>query len=233
MAVVVAPHFVLNSLELSGGPVEFALTAPPLSHDKWQLEAAGAAPRFKPVIEHPRAEWQGSFHHPGPGTTDSQNPSVGLYIAYFRQQTYQSKLISSNHVLVKSNDADWAMVAAASASQPVGGLVLPLQTAELRRAGAASLGDANSVNDRLKVWRVYWINGRPMTSEWQAKVVGAVYRLLGRGDDAAMLVFYTDKLGGEARLQAFLRDNWLSLDAWLRATRDEARSSGPAPAAQP
>ncbi|WP_310383365.1 exosortase A [Roseateles sp.] len=240
LGVLLAPQIVLKSLELAGGPTEFALTAPRLGQAAWQSEA-GLPPRFTPVVENPRAVWRGNFRQTAQaqaqaqaqGAADAQSASVGLYVAYFRQQTYQSKLISSNHVLVSSKDADWAMVSAGSASQSVAGLELPMQTAELRRAGGANLGDENSVNDRLKVWRIYWINGRPMISDWQAKVLGAFYRLMGQGDDAAMLVFYTDRAGGEARLEAFLRDNWHSLDGWLRATRDEMRARAEVPAGQP
>ncbi|MCV2355489.1 exosortase A [Paucibacter sp. B2R-40] len=228
VVVLLAPHLALKALVLSEGPAEFALAAPEMSHGAWQRQTA-LAPRFKPVIENPSAEWQGSFQRERADGASAQAGQVGLYVAYFRQQDYQRKLISSNHVLVNSNDVDWALVASGTGSQTVDGQTLPMQTAELRRAGGASLGDASSVNDRLKVWRIYWINGRPMISDWQAKVVGAGYRLIGQGDDAAMLVLYADKAGGDAMLRAFLQDNWGYLDAWLRKTREAARVGAVAP----
>jgi EpsI family protein len=156
---------------------------------------------------------------------------VGLYVAYFRQQNYQRKLISSTHELVKTRDPDWAIVSQGHRIQDVGGLTLPMQATELRSAGSASLGSSPLVGDRLNVWRIYWINGRPMISDWQAKVYGAVYRLMGRGDDAAVLVFYADKAGGDKQLAAFVRDNWSSLDAWLRSTREAVRTGKVIPAA--
>lgn len=222
--LLLAPHLALRALDLKDGPAEFALDGPPIESGAWQHDPALAS-RFKPVIENPSAEWQGSYRHAGTGEAGP----VGLYVAYFRQQNYQRKLISSNHEWVKSADLTWTLVGAGAGSQMVNGALLPLQTAELRSTGGASLGDVNSVGNRLKAWRIYWINGRPMSSEWQAKVVGAVYRLMGRGDDAAMLVFYADKLGGEAQLAAFLQDNWAGLDAWLRSTRDAARAGKLAP----
>ncbi|MCV2368730.1 exosortase A [Roseateles oligotrophus] len=230
LLVLLTPHLALRSLLLSDGPAEFSLAAPLMGNGSWQVGAT-VTPKFKPVIENPSAEWQGSFQRVAADSSLVQASPVGLYVAYFRQQNYQRKLISSTHELVKSNDLVWALVGQEHRSQLVNGVALPMQAAELRHSGGASLGDESSVNDRLKVWRIYWINGRPMISEWQAKAYGAFYRLIGRGDDAAMLVFYADKLGGEALLTSFLQDNWTSLDAWLRSTREAARAGTVAPAA--
>lgn len=223
LAVVVAPHLALKAFEVKDGPAEFSLPAPALAATGWQLDGL-AAPQFTPVIAHVSAQWQGSFRPAAEADSAAPPSPVGLYVAYFRQQNYQRKLISSDHVLVKSNDPVWAMVGQGSSSQTVDGITLPLQTAELRRAGGANLGDASSVNDRLKVWRLFWVNGRPMSSEWQAKVAGAVYRLMGRGDDAAVLVLYADKHVADTQMAAFLRDNWQALDAWLRSTREAAQA---------
>jgi exosortase A len=227
--LLMAPHLLLKSLELKEGPAEFTSDGPVLASGAWQRDPA-IAPRFKPVIENPSAEWQASYLPAGTAGTHAQSGPVGLYVAYFRQQNYQRKLISSNHEWVKSYDPIWTLVSSGTSSLMVRGVALPLQTAELRSTGGASLGDVSSVGNRLKAWRIYWINGRPMISDWQAKVVGAVYRLMGRGDDAAMLVFYADKMGGEAQMAAFLQDNWVGLDAWLRSTRDAAMAGKLAPA---
>ncbi|MEJ6008009.1 exosortase A [Paucibacter sp. AS339] len=219
--VVLSPHLAIKSLLLSEGPAEFSLSAPMLGNTSWQGEST-ATPKFKPVIENPSAEWQGSFRYVAADNSLSSASPVGLYVAYFRQQTYQRKLISSSHVLVSSKDPIWSVVNTENRSQDVGGVSLPLQTAELRNAREAGLGGAPSIAGGLNVWRVYWINGRPTTSDWQAKVYGAAYRLLGRGDDAAVLVFYADKTGGEEQLATFVRDNWTALDTWLRSNRDMA-----------
>jgi hypothetical protein len=68
---------------------------------------------------------------------------------------------------------------------------------------------------------VYWINGRPMTSAWQARVRGALERLQGRGDDAALVLVYTEADDQAAqRLTLFLRQHWGTIDAQLRRVRD-------------
>jgi len=84
---------------------------------------------------------------------------------------------------------------------------------------------------RLDVWQIYWVNGQPTSSDWQAKLWGLWHRLMGHGDDAAALVFYTDhgdEGAGEAVLREFVQENWAALDAALRKARD---AQAPAPAA--
>ena len=68
----------------------------------------------------------------------------------------------------------------------------------------------------LTVWQVYWINGRWTSNDYLAKVYGAVFQLLGRGDDSAVLIVYTamDRTdGAERALRAFLADNDEAIDA--------------------
>ncbi len=80
----------------------------------------------------------------------------------------------------------------------------------------------------MLVWHVYWINGRPMTSAWQARVRGALERLQGRGDDAALVLVYTeaDELAPQ-RLDLFLRQHWGTIDGELRRVRDGGARGAP------
>jgi len=87
--------------------------------------------------------------------------------------------------------------------------------AELRRLSNA----VATAPERLLVWQVYWINGRWTSNDYLAKVYGAVFQLLGHGDDSAVLVVYTamDRTdGAERALRAFLADNHGAIDAALR-----------------
>jgi EpsI family protein len=83
-------------------------------------------------------------------------------------------------------------------------------------------GDGSSA-PRLRVWQIYWINGRPFTSDWQAKLYGAWLSLLGQGDDAAVILVYANKTAAgtdDATLRDFLRTHWAALDTTLRGVRD-------------
>jgi EpsI family protein len=96
-----------------------------------------------------------------------------------------------------------------------------VRTARLRGSEKAGLGTP----ERLLVWQLYWVNGRLTASDSQAKIEGAISRLLGRGDDGAVLLFYTPYVEGEvgaaeATLEAFVRSQLEPLQELLRTTRD-------------
>lgn len=208
--LVCLPYAWFQRLEHSMASGAPELHKPVSTSSKWSVQAT-LNPRLQPVYEAPAAESQWVFRQGG--------QEVGVYAAYYRHQGYASKLISSNNELVTSKDRQWAAVGQASVrlSDPA----LDLRSTELRALSA----EAVQANSRLLVWQIYWINGQALSSDWQAKVVGALYRLLGRGDDAAVMVFYTDKGeggAGERLLQAFVKENWSALDATLRQTRDHS-----------
>jgi len=66
------------------------------------------------------------------------------------------------------------------------------------------------------------VNGTLTASNAQAKLQGALQRLLGRGDDAAVVILYTAKGTGEEgtqRLQAFVQANGPSIMKLLETTQ--------------
>lgn len=178
------------------------------------------------------AGWQASPQPVANWVPDYQNPStslsqtfvkdgseIGMHVDYYRHQDYQRKLVSSENVLVRLDDKNWARVKGGThvlhlESQPD----ITLNTAELRGSGSA---DAVAQH-RLVVWQIYWVNGKWTSSGMRAKAYGALYRLMGRGDDGASLVFYTEKgqtEGDQAVLVSFVRENLPLVDAQLRKTR--------------
>ena len=94
----------------------------------------------------------------------------------------------------------------------VGGHPVSVRTAELKGPG----------EDRLLAWYWYWIDGRLTASDPLAKVYTALSRLMGRGDDSAVVIVYTrDKRPGEAEatLERFMRDAGPALGKMLDDTR--------------
>ncbi|HWU83830.1 MAG TPA: EpsI family protein, partial [Rhodocyclaceae bacterium] len=61
---------------------------------------------------------------------------------------------------------------------------------------------------RLLVWQWYWIDGELTASDVKAKLLGLKARLLGRGDDGAIVVVYAPvgELGGSQNADAALAD---------------------------
>jgi len=155
----------------------------------------------------------------GPVQVGAAQPRVGLHLQYFRDQDYERKLVSSSNAVVAAEDKQWAVTGRGQAAfSPVTGAMapVPVLTTQVR---ASSLNEVTA--PRMLVWHVYWINGRPMTSALQARVLGALERLRGRGDDAALVLVYTDADDQAAqRLELFLRQHWGTIDAGLRGVRD-------------
>ena len=98
------------------------------------------------------------------------------------------------------------MRALAGTSQvTVGGMPLAVRSAELRGSGHAGV----DASQRLLVWHLYWVGGQLTASDARAKLWLAANRLQGKGDDAAVVIFYTplDKSSeGPARAEAVLRN---------------------------
>jgi exosortase A len=207
--LIVAPQLGRWALTHTGNTAPPALAAPAVLAPAW-----AAAPDqtlvLKPAFSNPSAEFNTRYIA---GAQD-----VGLYVGYYRQQNYDRKLVSSQNVLVTSKDPYWAQVASSTQSIHFNSTQTNVRVAELRNSGApGQLADA-----RLAVWQLYWVNGKLTASDMQAKAYGALYRLLGRGDDSAVIIIYTAKgQGGEgqARLQAFVQANAGNIIALLEKTR--------------
>jgi exosortase A len=145
--------------------------------------------------------------------------TVGVYVAYYRGQTNESKLVSSLNVLADSTNEDWNMIAVGQRPISVNGRDLTVRTAEI----LARPQGAGVHRPHLVAWRTYWIDGRLVAGDAAAKLASAVARLRGRGDDGAALVLYADEESVEASnaaLQAFIEANGATLNALLERTRD-------------
>lgn len=205
-AVLVAlPHFALWGMDQRAGSDAMVLTTPVNLAPVWQ-ELAPNAMGFKPAFQNPSAEINNSY--------TQQHSTVGLYLGLYQSQNYNRKLVSSDNALVRSNDLHWAQVTHGSQRIFVDGRVLDFRTAELRSTSLADSSDAR----RLLVWQIYWINGTLTSNDYLAKAYGAFYRLLGRGDNAAVIVVYTHKdaaLNAEAVLTSFVSANLSALNARL------------------
>jgi exosortase A len=200
--LVALPQVILSVIRQSEGPAHVSLEAPASLAGDWRVVDEGLL-AFKPRFQNPSAEINCTYgRHDG---------TVGLYLAYYRQQNYSRKLISSNNVLVTSNDRHWAQVARARRELVLGGKPVDLRVAELRAPGLVEQPGSS----RLLVWRVYWVNGFLTSNDYLAKIYSAYYQLTGRGDDSAVIVVYTPKGkagAAEALLESFLMTNYVSIN---------------------
>ena len=178
-----------------GTPVQ--LTAPARLSPAWVVDNS-AELIFRPAFQNPSADIN---------TTYIQGDQrVGLYLGYYRQQNYDRKLVSSANVLVQSKDPQWAQVTSSARDINFDSTQTRINEAELRKAAFSS----ESTDSRLLVWQLYWVNNTLTASSAKAKALGALQRLLGRGDDSAVVIMYTAKGQGDEgtrRLQAFAQAN--------------------------
>lgn len=203
IALPLAGRWALDQTNVST-PVQ--LVAPAQLAPGWALQIS-PPPEFQPAFDNPSARINAGY-----ALGDQR---VGVYVGYYRQQNYDRKLVSSQNVLVTSKDPVWAEVTATSRAITFDNQPVTLREAELRQL-------ATTTGERLTVWQVYWVNDTLTASNARAKLQGALQRLLGRGDDAAVVVLYTAKGTGDEgarRLQTFVQANGAQLLQVLRTTQ--------------
>ena len=168
------------------------------------------------VSEQAFADWTPHFENPSAflqSSYESQGQQVGLHIAYYRNQDHDRKMVSSNNVLVVSKDQQWNRVA--------GGDHQAMWSTDPVTVRKAELASAKS--QRLVVWQLYWINGHLTASDVKAKAYTALMRLLGQGDDSAVLFFFAPKesaKGGEKAIEDFVKAAAPAVTDALHRTRE-------------
>ena len=72
---------------------------------------------------------------------------------------------------------------------------------------------------RLVIWQWYWIDGQLTASDIDAKLLTALSRLRGRGDDSAVIILYAPKESANEALPAFAMQAIGPINQMLDATR--------------
>jgi EpsI family protein len=165
---------------------------------------ASASKGYAPQFENPSAQLHQRAQRDG--------ESLGLYVAYYRDQANERKLVSSDNTLVRNDDRVWQSLGFGSRRVVLDGGSVTVRT-----------GRARSVDGtQIVAWEWYWVDGVLTSSDTLAKALIAWSQLRGRGDDAAAVVFYAREQDGRdanATLDAFVRDTWPD----VRATLERAR----------
>ena len=208
------PHLALAEFARRDDPTPVQLAAIESASGGWTIEARPLG-EWKPAFTNTSAETRSSY--------SSQGRQVGVYIGYYRAQSYRNKLVSSDNELVKSSDPRWSVVSSGEERVQTTSTSTSVRTARLRRTAIATQPE-----QRLVAWQVYWVGDRLTASDAWAKAYAGVDRLLGRPDDSAAIVLYAlDEPPGDATptLEAFARANFDAIIATLRKSRDGARAN--------
>lgn len=172
----------------------------------WTGAATGFS-TWRPAFSNPAATWQRSY--------TSGADQAAIYVAYFRNQSEQRKLVSSENRLARSDDEFWAVVE--NGRLEADGL--PVRSASLRGGNVSSGGE-----QRLRVWQWYWVDGTLTASDIKAKLLTLKSRLSGRGDDGAIILLYAPERQpgeGDAILDRFAPAARAALMPALAETREQ------------
>lgn len=191
LGIAIAPHAALRFLESGPALPQPVLSAQALAQGGWE------------IADGPLSDWQPAFANPS-GTLNAvlakDGRRVGVFIAYYRLQGYERKLISSENVLVKSGDKAWAQIGRDSRQISLGGRPASVRTG-LLRSNHFSVG---AEPEKYRVWHWYWIGGRIVTSDHLGKLWLALARLGGQGDESAAVFVYAPEPAGETVLADYL-----------------------------
>jgi exosortase A len=176
---------------------------------------------WTPAFKHAKTVASGSFAH--------QAQQAAMWVGYYRDQGYDKKLISSTNLLTETEiDARWASVARGQHTVTTPGLSVQMTVSEVRAAlsttGITGTGTSHGAQ-RLRVWHTYWIGGEFVTSEVQARARLSLNRLMGKGDDAAVVIFYAaaptpaENAQADANLEALAQRAMPALAGQLSATQ--------------
>lgn len=211
LVLVALPHAAVSALQVADrSAADASVVLPDRLAGGWEPAAAPIAD-WTPNFVNPSAQVQGAYT--GPAGT------VGVYIAYYRAQNAERKLVNSLNGLISINERVWRQPATGTHTlQTAQGPVTLRQARLVGPSGVPGRGQAD-----LQAWQTYWVDGRFMTRDIDAKLAGAASRVQGRGDDGAVLVLYADEGSPErsrAALDAFARDHWATLTTVLAEARD-------------
>ena len=170
------------------------------------IPVAGEFASWRPDLSGARAELRQTFMKDG--------HRVGLYIAFYRGQTPDSKAITSTNQIVRTTNRIWRQVSADTVS------VVGNDGAFDVRSGVVT-GEST----RFALWQWYWVDAHLTSNDYAAKLYQALSLLERHGDPTAWVIVYTGTDTGEAAvrpvLQAFTADMMQAIDAAIRQAARE------------
>ncbi|OYV00611.1 MAG: exosortase A [Burkholderiales bacterium PBB5] len=197
-AIVLQGPWWLQRTAPAGGVAVPPLVLPEALAAGWP-QAPAIATTWRAAFASPTIELRQAYARSG--------ATVGVHLALYRSSGGANRLISSSNVLVPAESHEWNLMAQGLRPVQVGA-----QTTTWRTHHIMSADDIGVLGrPRLTVWQLYWIGGRLMTSDVQAKLHQARLRLTGEPDDAVSLLLYAEERDGQradALLQGFVVANF-------------------------
>jgi len=210
LGVAIVPRAAMTVMESGPAFPAPVLSSATLSQGGWEL------------VDDTLADWQPAFANPSAtlnAVLAKDGRRVGVFVAYYRQQGYERKLISSENVLVKSSDKSWAQVGRGNRTATQAGRPVGIRTATLR----SNLSSVGAEPDRYRVWHWYWIGGRIVSSDHLGKLWLALSRLSGQGDESAAVFVYVPEPDGDTVLGDYLASAGSGIDKLLEQAAEQRK----------
>jgi exosortase A len=164
-AATLSPADTAETITLPGA-LSGGWQAEPLAADDWSPRYLGAASQASTVYRR------------GPD-------AVMVWMGHYRAQSRGRKMLTSTNSLVESESRDWLVL-----SHDAVPLVVEQDKVTARSALLRSPADPNQVARKtLLVNQFYWVGGAITANDIEASLRMALRRLLGRGDDGAVIFF--------------------------------------------
>lgn len=140
----------------------------PAAANGWAT-ARSSLPPFRPHYVNARATLQETY--------EKEGRQVGVFIGYYAHQREGAELIAFGNELVRASDRVWQQLSQRRRALP-GARMSVVETRLRSNAGA------------MVAWHAYWTGNRWTTRKEEVKLRQAFDRLIGRADDAAVVVLY-------------------------------------------
>lgn len=207
LALLTLPTGLRALAEQSRSQEKPVLAAPALEGFAWQDKPMST---WQPHFLNPAGSLHGQYQPAGDGAP------VGVYVGYYRDQRFGRQLVTSVNVLaLDGGENSWSRTSEGKTEADG----RTWRTADLRGQALHEIVGSGQATPRLRVWHAYWINGRLITRDWEAKLYGVWQTLSGHGDDAAVVMVYAQKSAvgaDDALLRDFVHKHWGQLDTALR-----------------
>lgn len=121
---------------------------------------------------------------PGATTTVLQeyrngNQTIGIYIAFFRNQHNGAEAVSSQNVLADEKSKEWSLTDESMRHMP-----------NENEPGSVRQSRLRWGNFHMLAWQWYWIGNSQTANSYVAKWLQAKQRLMGKGDDSVDVVIF-------------------------------------------
>lgn len=210
LAIALWPVWLLHARSAEQPPAAVQLRLPERLGG-WTSTEEPPVGDYLPHFVNPRADAHRTYRR--------GDVAVTVYVAYYRGETGDSKLVSSSNQWVLSGSQQWHVLSEGRQAAPVGMQdVLWREATVLRQSGG--LGETG--RDRITAWRVYWLVDRLESRDIPTKLWQAWAALRGAPDDGAavhVIVAAADDVQARSALSSFVNANFLMLQQSLAAAR--------------